>query len=121
MKIELTETELIHIMDSLNERAKDLRDCDDPESLDLANELEELEHDLFEHHARHDDPSWQQSAEARFIQAGIDAREAVKAQRRESQNFGEFEVSSNASSLKTKISGRSRAAERRTQRLTVFK
>ena len=45
MKIELTETELIHIMDSLNERVKDLRDCDDPESRDLANELEELEHD----------------------------------------------------------------------------
>ena len=94
MKIELTETELIHIMDSLNERAKDLRDCD---------------------------PSWQQSAEARFIQAGIDAREAVKAQRRESRNFGEFEVSTDAPSLKTKISGRSRAAGRRAQRLTVFK
>ena len=112
MKIELTETELIHIMDSLNERVKDLRDCDDPESRDLANELEELEHDLFEHQSRHDDASWQLSAEAQFIQAGIDAREAVKAQRRESQNFGEFEVPEANSS---------HAAARRASRLTVFK
>ena len=111
--IDLTDTELVHIMDSLHERAKDLRDCDDPESLDLANELEELEHDLLEHHARHDDPSWQQSAEARFIQAGIDAREAIKAQRRKSCiSFGEFEVPEANSS---------HASARRASRLTVFK
>ena len=52
MKIELTETEIIHIMDSLRMRVQDLRDCDDAETADLANELEELEHDLFEASAR---------------------------------------------------------------------
>ena len=91
MKIELTETEIIHIMDSLRLRCQDLRDCDDAETADLANELEELEHDLFEASARRDDwtedlePTeiaeelFELSAEAQMIQAGIAAREQVKA------------------------------------------
>ena len=94
MKIELTETEIIHIMDSLRLRCQDLRDCDDAETADLANELEELEHDLFEASARRDD--WTEDvepteiaegfsfavAEDHMIQAGIDAREQVKASSR---------------------------------------
>jgi len=56
MKIELSETEIIHIMDSLRERINDLRGeagrCGFEESADLADELEELEHDLFEASAR---------------------------------------------------------------------
>jgi len=108
MKIELTETEIIHIMDSLRLRCQDLRDCDDAETADLANELEELEHDLFEASARRDD--WTEDvepteiaegfsfavAEDHFVQAGIDAREQAKASSRaadrRAQRFGEFEV-----------------------------
>ena len=108
MKIELTETEIIHIMDSLRMRVQDLRDCDDAESADLANELEELEHDLFEASARRDD--WTADVEPTeigegfsfsvtendFIQAGIKAREKAKsssrAAARRAQRFGEFEV-----------------------------
>ena len=94
MQIELTETEIIHIMDSLRLRVQDLRDCDDAETADLANELEELEHDLFEASARPGD--WNEDVEPTeiaegfsfsvtendFIQAGIDAREKVKASSR---------------------------------------
>ena len=94
MKIELTETEIIHIMDSLRMRCQDLRDCDDAETADLANELEELEHDLFEASARPGD--WTEDlepteiaegfsfsvAEDDMIQAGIDAREQAKASSR---------------------------------------
>jgi len=89
MKIELTETEIIHIMDSLRLRVQDLRDCDDAETVDLANELEELEHDLFEASARRDD--WAEDldptdldgrtfsvAESDFIDHGIRAREMQK-------------------------------------------
>ena len=108
MKIELTETEIIHIMDSLRLRVQDLRDCDDAETADLANELEELEHDLFEASARPGD--WTEDlepteiaegfsfsvAEDDMIQAGIDAREQAKASSmaasRRAQRFGEFEV-----------------------------
>ena len=109
MKIELTETEIIHIMDSLRLRVQDLRDCDDAETADLAHELEELEHDLFEASARRDDwtedlePTeigeelFELSAEAQMIQAGIDARAQVKASSRAAerrrQAFGEFDVS----------------------------
>jgi hypothetical protein len=94
MKIELTETEIIHIMDSLRMRVQDLRDCDDAETADLANELEELEHDLFEASARPGD--WTEDvepteiaegfsfavAEDHMIQTGIDAREQLKASSR---------------------------------------
>ena len=113
MKIELTETEIIHIMDSLRLRVQDLRNrarqrsC--AETADLANELEELEHDLFEASARRDDwtedlePTeigeelFELSAEAQMIQAGINARAQVKASSRAAerrrQAFGEFDVS----------------------------
>ncbi len=109
MKIELTETVIIHIMDSLRLRCQDLRDCDDAESTDLANELEDLEHDLFEASARRDDwtedlePTeigeelFELSAEASMIQSGINARAQVKASSRAAerrrQAFGEFDVS----------------------------
>ena len=111
MKIELSETEIIHIMDSLRLRVQDLRDCDDAETADLAHELEELEHDLFEASARPGD--WTEdlepteiadpfvnhtftATEQSFIQAGIDGREQTKASSRaadrRAQRFGEFEV-----------------------------
>ena len=85
MKIELTETEIIHIMDSLRMRINDLRDevvqWGGSESADLANELEELEHDLFEFSARKDD-SWEGKtftiSENDFIDAGTHAREQQK-------------------------------------------
>jgi len=98
MKIELTETEIIHIMDSLRDRINDLRgeaaQWGAAETADLANELEELEHDLFEASARPRDwtedlePTeigeelFELNAEAQMIQAGIDAREQVKASSR---------------------------------------
>ncbi len=113
MKIELTETEIIHIMDSLRMRCQDLRDCDDAETADLANELEELEHDLFEASARRDD--WTEDVEPTeiaegfsfsvtendFIQAGIDAREQSKASSRAAErralNFSTVTVDSQRS------------------------
>ena len=77
--IDLTETELVHIMDSLRLRVADLRESPfGPELDDLANELEEIEHDLLEALNRQDD-GWDASAEAQFIQSGIDAREQQKA------------------------------------------
>ena len=97
MKIELTETEIIHIMDSLRLRCQDLRDCDDAETADLANELEELEHDLFEASARPgewndpEDPDLfmdpvafavRHDAETQMFNAGVEAREQVKASSR---------------------------------------
>ena len=110
MKIELSETEIIHIMDSLRMRCQDLRDCDDAETADLANELEELEHDLFEASARPGD--WNEDveptdldgrtftvAESDFIDHGIRAREMAKSQKatsmaadRRTMRFGEFTV-----------------------------
>jgi len=77
--IDLTDTELVHVMDSLRLRVADLRESPlGPELDDLANELEEIEHDLFEALSRQDD-GWNTSAEAIFIQAGIGAREQQKA------------------------------------------
>ena len=112
MKIELSETEIVHIMDALRERINDLRETNaihlDAETADLAHELEELEHDLFEASARRDD--WTEDlepteiaegrtftvAEDDFINAGIEAREQAKASSmaasRRAQRFGEFEV-----------------------------
>tara|TARA_Y100000296_G_scaffold14759_1_gene17353 strand:+ start:826 stop:1284 length:459 start_codon:yes stop_codon:yes gene_type:complete len=92
MKIDLTETEVIHIMDSLRVRINDLRGeagrCGFEESADLADELEELEHDLFEASARPGD--WTDpisiavcdaeiNAETQMFNAGVDAREKMKA------------------------------------------
>jgi len=86
MNIDLTETEIIHIMDSLRMRVNELRDeatqWGGKGLIDLANELEELEHDLFEVSARRDD-GWDNdpvpSAALDMVQAGIDAREQTKA------------------------------------------
>jgi len=90
MKIELSDTEITHIMDALRERVNDLRDAHsisgDIETADLANELEELEHDLFEAMSRPPGCAEHRPAVASgqlwaddMIQAGIDAREQVKA------------------------------------------
>lgn len=112
MKIELNETEITHIMDALRDRVNDLRDTHsiqgDMGIADLADELEDLEHDLFEAVNRpecatggwlsdRDDATdlvgqtlSEPDAALSFVQAGIDAREQVKgtsmaAQRREQQ------------------------------------
>ena len=89
MKIELTETEITHIMDALRERVNDLRESHsisgDAEEADLANELEELEFDLFEATSR-DNPTNTDGltgrtftvAEDDFIKMGTDAREQAK-------------------------------------------
>ena len=73
MKIELTETEIIHIMDSLRMRVNDMRDevtqWGGAETADLANELEELEHDLFEASARPGD--WTEDLEPTEIGEGF--------------------------------------------------
>ena len=102
MKIELSETEIIHIMDSLRVRITDLRgevaQWDGAESADLADELEELEHDLFEASARPgewndpEDPDLlmdqivicdaEINAETQMFNAGVKAREKMKASSR---------------------------------------
>ena len=86
MKIELTETEITHIMDALDARIEDLTDClatvGDPEIEDEIAELTELCMDLFEAMSRPEDPfsgSPVVDAALDMVQAGIDAREEVKA------------------------------------------
>ena len=85
MKIELNETELTHILDALSERINDLTDClatvGDPEIEDEIAALEELSFDLFESLHRDDDFGEGSAPDAalEMIQAGIDAREQVKA------------------------------------------
>ena len=86
MKIELTETEITHIMDALDGRVEDLRDTlalgADPMIEDEIAELTELSMDLFEAMSRPEDPfsgSPVVDAALDMMQAGIDAREQVKA------------------------------------------
>ena len=86
MKIELTETEITHIMDALDARIEDLTDSlatvGDPEIEDEIAELSELTMDLFEALNRPEDPfsgSPVVDAALDMVQAGIDAREQVKA------------------------------------------
>ena len=86
MKIELTETEITHIMDALDGRVEDLRDTlalgADPMIEDEIAELTELSMDLFEALNRPEDPfsgSPVVDAALDMVQAGIDAREQVKA------------------------------------------
>jgi len=96
MKIDLTEIEINHIMHALARRRAELQESHsisgDMEEVWLANELMDLEHDLLEACARQDD-DWDlghspsdcadlDNANAQFIQAGIDAREQVKASSR---------------------------------------
>ena len=88
MKIELTETEITHIMDALDARIEDLTDClatvGDPEIEDEIAELTELNMDLFEALSRKDG-AWGRDndvipdAAAAMIDAGIEAREMKKA------------------------------------------
>ena len=86
MKIELTETEITHIMDALDARIDDLTDSlatvGDPEIEDEIDALTELSMDLFEAMNRPEDPfsgSPVVDAALDMVQAGIDAREEVKA------------------------------------------
>ena len=103
MKIELDETEITHILDALSERVKDLTDtlamAGDPEIEDEIGALTELSMDLFEAMNRKDD-GWDpghspsdcadiDNANAQFIQAGIDAREQVKASSRAAERRNE--------------------------------
>jgi len=85
--ITLTETEITHILDSLDERVADLHDTmvhtgAHAEIEDLIHELTDLSADLHEHLHRWDD-DWDNdavpSAALDMMQAGIDAREQVKA------------------------------------------
>ena len=86
MKIELTETEITHIMDALDARIEDLTDSlatvGDPEIEDEIDARTELCMDLFEAMSRPEDPfsgSPVVDAALDMVQAGIDAREEVKA------------------------------------------
>ena len=95
MKIELDETELTHILDALTERVKDLTDTLAPAGDHMIEDeiaaLEELSFDLFE--SLHRDDGWDDipalDAGAEFIQAGIDAREQVKASSRAAERRSE--------------------------------
>jgi hypothetical protein len=104
LKIELDETELTHILDSLHERIDDLADTltfgEDPMTRDLIAELTALTDDLREASARRDD-GWDDipalDAGAEFIQAGIDARERVKASSRAAERRSERILAGTAS------------------------
>ena len=105
LTIRLTEAEINMIMDALHVIA---RMGGDTHGHDIA-ELRDLEHDLMEQVARHDDPDWSidteptEIAEDAFVNAGIRAREMAKSH--DPQTFGEFEV------------GSSKAADRRNERM----
>ena len=86
MKIELTETEITHIMDALDARIEDLKTAamfgDANEIEDEIAELTDLSMDLFEAMSRPEDPfsgAPVVDAALDMVQAGIDAREQVKA------------------------------------------
>ena len=95
MKIELNDTEITHILDALSERVKDLTDtlamAGDPEIEDEITALEELSFDLFE--SLHRDDGFGEGSEPdaalEMIQAGIDAREQVKASSRAAERRNE--------------------------------
>ena len=103
MKIELNETELTHILDALTNRINDLADtlamAGDPEIEDEIAALEELSFDLFESLHRDDDfrNDAVPDAAAEFIQAGIDAREEVKASSRAAERRNERMMAGTAS------------------------
>ena len=86
MKIDLTETEIIHLMDALDARIEDLDDTlaidDDPEIQDQIGEMRDLATDLFEAVSRQDD-GWgidaEINAETQMFNAGVEAREKMKA------------------------------------------
>jgi hypothetical protein len=86
MKIELTDNEIIHLMDALDARIEDLDDTlaidDDPEIQDQISEMRDLATDLFEAVSRQDD-GWgidaEINAETQMFNAGVEAREKMKA------------------------------------------
>ena len=106
MKIELTETEITHIMDALDARIEDLTDCiatvGDPMIEDEIAELSELTMDLFEALSRPEDPfsgSPVVDAALDMVQAGIDAREQVKASSMAAERRNERMMKGTASPL----------------------
>ena len=106
MKIELTETEITHIMDALDARIKDLTDtlamAGDPMIEDEIAELTELSMDLFEALNRPEDPfsgSPVVDAALDMVQAGIDAREQVKASSMAAERRNERMMKGTASPL----------------------
>ena len=99
LTIKVTEAEINMIMDALHVIA---RMGGDTHGHDIA-ELRDLEHDLMEQVARHDDPDWNidteptdlegrvfSIAEDDFIDAGIQAREQQKATSRAAQRREEL-------------------------------
>ena len=102
MKIELTENELEIILDALHERTEALSEIPELASANpLIAELEDLAADLSE--MLHRDDGWDRDndavpdAAAEFIQAGIDAREQVKASSRAAARRVERMMSGTAS------------------------
>ena len=95
MKIELDETEITHILDALTGRINDLTDtlamAGDPEIEDEIAALEELSFDLFESLHRDDGfgEGCEPDAALEMIQAGIDAREQMKASSRAAERRNE--------------------------------
>ena len=104
MKIDLTETEITHIMDALDARIEDLTNTlateADPMIEDEIAELTELSMDLFEAMSRPEDPfsgSPVVDAALDMMQAGIDAREEVKATSRAAERRNERMMKGTAS------------------------
>ncbi len=106
MKIELNDTEITHIMDALDARIEDLKTAamfgDANEIEDEIAELTELSMDLFEAMSRRDD-DWNNdsvpSAALDMMQAGIEAREQVKASSRAAERRVERMMQGTASPL----------------------
>jgi len=104
MKIELEERELEIVLDALDERIASLSEIPElaaanPMIADQIAELEELQCDLFESLHRDDDfrNDAVPDAAAEFIQAGIDAREQVKASSRAAERRNERMMAGTAS------------------------
>ena len=96
MKIELEERELEIVLDALDERIASLSEIPElaaanPMIADQIAALEELSFDLFESLHRDDDFGTDAAPDAAlgFIQAGIDAREEVKASSRAAERRNE--------------------------------
>jgi len=95
LKIELNDTEITHILDALSGRINDLTDtlamAGAPEIEDEIAALEELSFDLFE--SLHRDDGFGEGSEPdaalEMIQAGIDAREQMKASSRAAERRNE--------------------------------
>jgi hypothetical protein len=111
LKIELTETEITHILDALDGRIDDLTDSlatvGDPEIEDEIAELSELTMDLFEALNRPEDPfsgSPVVDAALDMVQAGIDAREEVKATSRAAERRNERMMKGTASPVTRDLS-----------------